>query len=91
MMSANSSNFWYEMWSSLTGWQTSIWLASQTLMNSLRVSRRPVAVGTKTYNTGTIQFFSSTSQEHVSQHKVRVWWWEHQDSSGQMPSLIKVN
>jgi hypothetical protein len=23
-MSANSSNFWYEMWSSLTGWQTSI-------------------------------------------------------------------
>jgi hypothetical protein len=24
VMSANSSNFWYEMWSSLIGWQTSI-------------------------------------------------------------------
>jgi hypothetical protein len=24
MMSTNSSNFWYEMWFSLTGWQTSI-------------------------------------------------------------------
>jgi hypothetical protein len=94
MMSANSSNFWYEMWSSLTGWQTSIWLASPTLMNSLHVSRRPVAVGTKTYNTGTIQFFSSTNQELeplVSQHKVWVWRWAHQDTSGQMPSLIRVD
>jgi hypothetical protein len=45
VMSANSSNFWYEMWSSLTGWQTSIWLASPTLINSLRVSRRRVSVG----------------------------------------------
>ncbi len=93
-MSANSTNFWYEVWSSLTGWQTSIWLASRTLMNSLRVSRRPVAVGTKTYNTGTIQFFSLTNQELeplVSQHKVWVWRWAHQDTSGQIPSLIKVD